>query len=325
MANPNISEILTTTIANYSGTIADNVTNNNAALNQLKKRGNIQTFDGGEQIYQELQYAENGTAAWYSGYDTISITPQDVLTTANYQIKQCAVSVTVSGLQMAQNMGKERIHNFVKSKVTNAEASLQNLVAQGIYAAGTESGGKTLGGLQLLVADSPSSGTVGGINRANYSFWQNVSYDATTDGGAAATAANIQAYMNTVYNRTVRGTDKCDLILADANYYNLYLSSLQAIQRVTDPSMASAGFTNLQFMGNVPVVLDGGKGGYCPSNHMYFLNSKYIFFRPHSQFNFTELGPDERYSTNQDAMTKLLGFYGNMTMSNASLQAVLKD
>lgn len=325
MPNPNISEILTTSIANYSGVIADNVTNNNAALRTMKKRGNVMTFDGGEQIYQELQYAENGNAAWYSGFDTISITPQDVLTTASYQIKQCAVSVTVSGLQEAQNMGKERIHNFVKTKIMNAEASLQNLVGQGIYAAGTEFGGKTLGGLQLLVADTPTSGTVGGINRATYSFWQNVSYDATTDGGAAATAANIQNYMNTVYNRTVRGTDKCDIILADANYYNLYQSSLQTIQRITDPETAGAGFTNITFMGNVPVILDGGKGGYCPTNHMYFLNSKYLFFRPHSSFNFTELGPDARYSTNQDAMTKLLGFYGNMTMSNASLQGVLKD
>lgn len=324
MANPNISEILTTTIANYSGELADNVTKNNAILRQMKKSGNVTTFDGGEQIYQELQYAENATAAWYSGYDTISIAPQDVLTTANYAIKQCAVSVTVSGLQMAQNMGKERVHNFVKSKVKNAEASLQNLVAQGMYSDGTGSGGKTLGGLQLLVADLPTSGTVGGINRANYSFWQNYYYDATTNGGAPVTAANIQAYMNAVYQSTSRGTDKANFIVADNNYYNAYLGSLQAIQRIQSKDMADAGFTSLDYMG-VPVVFDGGIGGFCPTNHMYFLNTNYLFFRPHSSFNFTELGPDERYSTNQDAMTKLLGFYGNMTMSNASLQGVLKD
>ncbi len=324
MTSPNISEILTTTIANYSGVLADNVTKNNAILRQLKKSGNVNTFDGGEQIYQELQYAENATAAWYSGYDTISITPQDVLTTANYAIKQCAVSVTVSGLQMAQNMGKERIHDFVKAKVKNAESSLQNLVAQGMYALGTESGGKTLGGLQLLVADTATSGTVGGISRSAYTFWQNYSYDATTNGGSAATAANIEGYMNTVYQNTSRGTDKADLIVADNNYYNLFLGSQQAIQRITDPETANAGFQNLLFMGT-PVIFDGGVGGFCPTNHMYFLNSKYIFFRPHSSFNFTELGPDERYSTNQDAMTKLLGFYGNMTLSNSSLQGVLKD
>lgn len=324
MANPNISEILTTTIANYSGEIADNVTKNNAILRQLSKRGNIKTFDGGTEIYQELQYAENGTATWYSGFDTVSITPQDVLTTANFQIKQLATAVTVSGLQMAQNMGKERIHDFVKAKVMNAQATMKNLVAEGMYSDGAGYGGKTLGGLQLLVADSPGSGTVGGINRLNYAFWRNYSYDATTDGGAAASAANIQGYMNTIYQNVSRGTDKPDLILADNNYYNFFMASLQTIQRISDTETADAGFQNLLFYG-APVIYDGGKGGFCPTNHMYFLNTDYLFFRPHSSFNFVELGPDERYSTNQDAMTKLLGFYGNMTTSNASLQAVLKD
>jgi hypothetical protein len=323
MANPNISEILTTTIANYSGEIADNVTKNNAILRQLSKRGNIKTFDGGTEIYQELQYAENGTATWYSGFDTVSITPQDVLTTANYTIKQCAVAVTVSGLQMAQNMGKERIHDFVKAKVKNAQSTLSNLVAEGMYSDGTGFGGKTLGGLQLLVADTPTN-TVGGINRANYTFWKNYSFDATTDGGAAASATNIESYMNTVYLNVSRGTDKPDIILADNNYYNFFQASLQAIQRISDADTANAGFMNLLYHGT-PVIFDGGKGGFCPTNHMYFLNTDYLFFRPHSQFNFVELGPDERYSTNQDAMTKLMGFYGNMTMSNGSLQAVLKD
>jgi hypothetical protein len=42
------------------------------------------------------------------------------------------------------------------------------------------------------VADTPTSGTVGGIDRATYSFWRNQTYDATTDGGSAATTANIQ-------------------------------------------------------------------------------------------------------------------------------------
>ena len=33
--------------------------------------------------------------------------------------------------------------------------------------------GNALNGLQTLVPDSPSSGTVGGINRATFSFWRN--------------------------------------------------------------------------------------------------------------------------------------------------------
>jgi hypothetical protein len=55
---------------------------------------------------------------------------------------------------------------------------------------------------------------------------------------------------------------------------------------------------------------------------MYFLNTDYIFFRPHAERNFAPLG-DERFAVNQDAMVKLIGFAGNMTVSNRRLQGCL--
>ena len=86
---------------------------------------------------------------------------------------------------------------------------------------------------------------------------------------------------------------------------------------------------------NSDVVLDGGFQGFsgdlnpstggAPANHMYFLNTDYIHFRPHRDRNMVPLDPGERFSVNQDAMVKLIGFAGNMTLSNARLQGVLKD
>jgi hypothetical protein len=70
------------------------------------------------------------------------------------------------------------------------------------------------------------------------------------------------------------------------------------------------------------VVCDGLIGGGAPANTMYFLNTNYLYFRPHRDRNFVPIG-DDRQSSNQDAMVKLIGFMGNMTMSNASLQGVL--
>jgi hypothetical protein len=189
-----------------------------------------------------------------------------------------------------------------------------------MYSDGTASSGKQIGGLQLLVADAPATGTVGGINRATYSFWRNQAFSATSDGGSAASAANIQRYMNTLYQRTARQTDKVDLILADTNYYNFYLSSLQAIQRITSDEMAQAGFQSLKYMG-ADVVFDGGIGGGCPANHMYFLNTDYIYWRPHRDRNMVPL--DRTQSINQDATVQLIIWMGNMTMSNAQLQGVI--
>jgi hypothetical protein len=323
MATPNVSEIMTTTLESRTKKLADNVSENNALLNRLNKRGNVKPFSGGRVIYQELDYAENSTYKRYSGYETLNISPSEVFTAAEFDIKQAAVAISISGLEQLQNSGPEQMIDLLESRIVNAEKTMQNNLSSDLYSDGTADGGKQIGGLQLLVADTPTSGTVGGINRLNWAFWRNQSFDATTDGGAAVTAANIQSYMNTMYLRTSRGTDHSDLIIADNNYYNAYWQSLQAIQRVGDSEMADAGFQTLKFMG-ADVVFDGGYGGAAPANHMYFLNTNYIFWRPHRDRNMVPLNPD-RFAVNQDAMVKLIAVAGNLTTSNCFLQGLIKD
>jgi hypothetical protein len=323
MASPNSSwsEIITTTIQSRSRKLADNVSENTAILQRLKQKGRIKTVSGGNVIAQELEYAENGTFTWYSGYEPLSIQVSDVISAAEFAWKQAAVAVTISGLEMLQNSGKEKMIDLLSSRIKNAEKTMVNTIATAMYSDGTGSGSKEIGGLQHLVSNDSTTGTVGGIARGTYSFWRNVVHDVSNAGSTASTTT-IQDHMNRIYVQLVRNNEAPDLILADNNYYRFYLGSLQTIQRITNDKMASAGFINLKYM-NADVVLDGGKGGNCPANTMYFLNTDYIHFRPHADRNMVPLDPD-RFSTNQDALVKLIGFAGNMTASNCSLQGVLK-
>lgn len=140
-ANSAVSDVIATTIQNRSGVIADNVTSNNALLMKLKQRGNIKTFSGGNTIFQELSFASNGNAGWYSGYETLPIAAQDVLSSAEYTIKQAACPVTISGLEQLQNAGKEQIIDLLDARVNVAESSMANLIASGLYSDGTAAGG----------------------------------------------------------------------------------------------------------------------------------------------------------------------------------------
>lgn len=322
MASPNVSEIVTTTLENRSKKLADNVTNNNALLKRLEGRGKRKTADGGTKIDQELEYGENGTFTWYSGYDTLNISPSDVLTMAQFDWKQAAVAVTMSGLEELQNSGQEKLIDLLEARINNAEKTMKNKMAAAVYGDGTVATGKAIGGLQLLVSDTPGI-SVGGIDANTWAFWKNQAFDATTDGGAAATTANILAYMNTMWLKLVRGTDKPDLIVADNNYYMLYWGALLPNQRFTSSEMAQSGFESLKYM-SADVVFDGGMGGACPANHMYFLNTDYIYLRPHVDRQYVPLNPD-RYTNNQDAFVKLIGWAGNMTTSGRKFNGVLKD
>lgn len=325
LLNPSatMTELVTTTLRNRSGELADNVTKNNALLKRLRAKGRVKPVSGGRTIVQEIAFAENGTFKRYSGYEPVNIAPSETFTAAEFNYAQAAVAVSISGAEMLMNSGGEAILDLLEERISNAVTTLTNNIALDCYSDGTADGGRQIGGLQLLIASNPATGTVGGIDRSTTvgSFFRNKKFSGATDGGAATSATNITGYMNQVYMSCVRGADKPDLIVADNNYYNLYWQSLQAIQRVASENEASAGFMNLKYMG-ADVFFDGGIGGGAPANKMYFLNTNYLFFRPHRDRNFVPIG-DDRQSVNQDAMVKLIGFAGNMTMNNASLQGVL--
>ncbi len=314
----NVSDIVATTIEQRSRKLQDNVTKNNALLAYIKDSGGNRPFSGGSQIMEEFSFAENPNAGWYSGYDLLPVAAADVISAAVFDIRQAAVPVIISGLEQLKNSGREALIDLMEGRVKVAESTMMNLVAAGIYSDGTGAGGKQLIGLDAAVPVNPAVGTYGGIDRATWTFWRS----KTTTAGVALTAATVQAAMNTMWASLVRGVDRPNLIVMDNAFWSLYMSSLQPQQRFMDPSSANLGFPTIKFMG-ADVVLDGGIGGYATTKTAYFLNTKYLYYRPHSARNMVPLSPNRRYAINQDAEVQILAFAGNMTGSGAQFQGRL--
>lgn len=318
MAFPNVSDILATTIESRTKQIADNVTKNNAILAKLEMRGNIKTFSGGHKIYQELSFAENANTGWYSGYDLLPVGISDVISAAEFSIKQAAAPVIISGLEQLQNAGKEKMIDLMDGRLAVAEASMANLISGGLYSDGTAAGGRQITGLNAAVPVNPATGTYGAIDRATWTFWRS----QVEDPGTAYTSANIQQGMNLLWSRCVRNNDRPDLIMMDNATWLIYLASLQAIQRFTTAEVGKLGFPSIKYM-DADVILDGGIGGFCPTSTAFFLNTKYIHYRPHADRNMVPLSPNRRYAVNQDAEVQILAWAGNLTTSGAQFQGRL--
>lgn len=326
MSFANVSDILATTIESRSRKIADNVTNNNALLKKLDMGGRVKTFSGGHKIYQEISFAENANGGYYSGYDLLPVGASDVISAAEFDIKQIAVPCVISGLEQLQNAGKERMIDLLESRMQVAESTMTNIVNSGLYSDGTGSGGKEIDGLDVAVPTAPTTGTYGGIDRSAWAFWQS-KYTA-----AASDATTVQANWNAMWGSLVRGADRPDLIMVDANMWADYLASLQVIQRFSGTETGQLGFPTLKYM-DADVCLDGGiqfpsatSGGTAATTKTaYFLNTKYLHFRPHSARNMVPLSPNRRYSTNQDAEVQIMAWAGNLTSSGSAFQGRFVD
>ena len=318
LAAPNtITDIIATTIQSRSRKIADNVTNNNIVLKKMEMKGKIKPFSGGDVILQELSYAENANAGWYSGYDILPVGISDVISAAQFNIKQFAVPVVISGLEMLKNAGKERMIDLLDSRITVAESTMANQISQGLYSDGSASGGKQIDGLDVAVPVDPTASPYGTIDGAVDTFWQNQVEDQTAADGLDST--KIQGFWNTLWSSCSRGSDMPDLILCDNTVWGAYVASLQSNQRFTDPSVGDSGFPTLKYMG-ADVFFDGGIGGECPAGTAFFLNCDYIHYRPHGERNMVPLSPNKRYATNQDAEVQILAWAGNLTTSGRKFQ-----
>lgn len=323
--NVDFDDIVTTTLRNRSGKLADNATKTMVVLDRMRRKGKVRPAGGGRTIVQEIEAFLNPNGGWYAGLDTLSTNIHEPFSAAEYDWKQAYVPCVWSGLDKLKNQGEWQVIDLVASRLRNSEKSLVDLVAQAGFSDGTGFGGKQLHGTQLFIVATPTSGVVGGIDRALNTFWRNVASTV-----AMSTPVNIQTTNPTDFLRALnglailatRGSDRPDLWVGDAVGYTRYLESLQPIQRITNTDMAGYGFTSLKYFGvgsSADFALDNG---YMPAKTVYGLNTDYIYLRPHGDRMFESFGGD-RVPINQDATVRFVGFAGNMTAACLFLQAVM--
>jgi len=312
--------VLSTTLVNRQKNLVDNVLNSVVLLERLTnvRDSGVRAVSGGATLAHPMNLIASTTGGWYSGYDALSLAPQDGITMAEYAWKQAYYTLQISGLEMLSNSGPEAVIDLLAGKVENAESAMKNLMAVGIYSDGTATGGKQLGGLQSIVSDT-GTGTVGGVSGVTYSNWRNYVYSFATNGQVAG-ASTIQSAMQAAVLNTTRGSDSVDLMVADNTYFQYFWNSMVAIQRVTDDRTANAGFKNLEFMG-LPVSADGNLNGAAPSAHMYALNTNMIMLQYHRERNMKWLA--DRLPVNQDALARICTWAGNLTTGGRRYQAVI--
>jgi len=328
-----LQEAFSLALEDRSAGYADLVSNSNALLSTMKSRGQFKTFSG-PTIRERLLYNETGSYTRYTGYQYLNPNPAELFNDAEFVPKLAAVSVTLSGEDILKNSGANQLKDIMEEHISAAETELQDRFTEDLHSAGTLP--NQIGGLQLVIPTTTTSGTYGGIARSN-AVWQTKTYDAhtafasiipATPATSQVSAATIKAMFDYIMITHSRGTKGPNLILSSASHYTAYTAATVAIQRINDEStLGKMGFTALKYYGagkSVDVVLEGGIGSAMPPDTTYFIDTSALKFRYHPDRNFVKFG-GKQMPINQDAVVQHIGFFGELTMNNPLHMVKLYD
>lgn len=164
-------------------------------LDRLKTGKAFKGFDGGTSIQGPIEYALNSTVEPMSPYGTMSIQHVDVFDQFDFAWKMYGGHAVLSSQDQAENMGSSKKIDLEEATLQNLRKSMMDQLSVGVHSDGTGTSSLQVGGLQHVVANTPTSGTVGSINRLTYSFWRN----QTTSGTKSSTAYDtLRSAMRTI-------------------------------------------------------------------------------------------------------------------------------
>ncbi len=304
VGNVNFNTLLTTTLNNHQPNLVDNLSTNIALYWKLKEKGAIKKLSGGAKIVIPLLYGKNSTSSSYSGYDALSLTPQDGITAAEFNWKNHNVSVALSGEEERKNNGPAEVVDLWGAKVKQAEITCAEDFSVMFHSTGAGNAGKNFLGIEALIGDNLSTvTTVGGIDSTDAlnTWWR--SYVERTVG--VLTLQDI----GTAYYQASRGPTAPDFGVTSLALYQKFEALLQPQQRFTDPKMASAGFENLKFHG-APVCWDAG----VTAGRFFWLNTEFLKLVQHTDAWMSPTPVDK--PSGIDARYSHIISMGELTISN---------
>lgn len=314
-------EILSLALEDRSKGYQDLISNSNALLAVLKRKGLWQTYSG-PKIRERLLYNETGSAVWYNGYDFLNPVPVELFNDAEFTPKMCAVAVTLSNEDILNNQGQAQLMDVMEAHIAAAEQELEDVVDASLHSAGTGFGGKELGGLQLAIPTVTNSGTYGGISRVDNAIWRTSTFDVNsydTAIGTGITSTTVRPFLNKIMTTRSRNKRGADLLLMSPEHYAAYDAATVAIQRINDETqLGKLGFQSLKFFGagrQAEIVQEGGIGSNMPANTTYGIETASLRVRYHPERNFDKIGRS-MMPINQDAVVQYIGFMGELTMVN---------
>jgi hypothetical protein len=264
----NIDAVLASTHARIEKKFQDNLIGKTPMYLKFAEKDGLSLIDGGKELTFPVILG-NGNAGSYYGDDVLGVSRPAGLQPLTYNWRQFYSTIVIDGLEEVMNSGPEAAADLIEGRMTQGETTTANAFETMLCADGTGNGSKDWNGLANLVPDDPTTGAIGGLSRVTYA--QIRSKVNATGTAAFNTAQAGRALMTNLYIQCTNGGRRPNFVVTTATVWGLYQLSLTVNERFImegkDKSLTSAGFLNIAFMGDAPVVFSDGVG----AGRMYML------------------------------------------------------
>lgn len=259
----------------------DNIHDEYSQLARMEKGKAFKSFTGGRSLIGSVEYALNSTVNSITPTSQLDTTAVDVFDEFEYAWKLYAGTVLMTSFEESTNRGSNAKFDLQAGKLENLRKSMRSRLNGDIFGA---TAGNDANGLQTLVPDSPSTGTVGTINAGTYSFWRS----QQTLGTKSSTAYDsLRAAMRTIRSACARGQGVHfpEYYVTGPTTANGYEGLLIANERIVDKNNDSA---NAAFKGDVYKF--GAANVFwdrdCADSRMYALNNSNLMMAYQSGYWF---------------------------------------
>jgi hypothetical protein len=335
----NYDSLVSTSLANYRGTLTDNISKSNPLFHELKKKDLWESRDGGMYIAEDLMMNTGGLEP-YDGYDELPLVPNDGVTQMQVDWRQLATPIVISEKERKQN--KHRIVSLLESRIKIAEIGMEenftkHLLNGQLAGSGTDirepymnnaNGALSIDPLPRWVMYDPTANyTIGNINQSTQRWWRNV-----TKTSAATTGQGFLNEVMGVYQQVSKGPGgPPDLIWTDMTTWGLWHQAMMEKYRATS-SDNDFPYQNFKFWNSIvvwdedipDVSANGGAGALSADTTKgtaYFLNTKFFKIIYESETNFVDT--EFQKPINQDVKGKHILWMGNTLSNNRRKQGVL--
>lgn len=222
--------------------------------------------DPGRKIVEKIRKGRNNTVRAYSGFDLLSVDPQDNAEEVEQEWRSIAGAANLAWEDLDKNSGsKTQIFSLLDFAIDDLGVSMQEKVNDYFLGTVPVADLKRPSGILDWIQDDPTSlpaagaSVIGGIDAstAANSFWRNQKVDHAAAAFGTDQTGTGHANLRQLIRDCTFGMARSKIILAGENAYEALEKSLLSSTRVNDPrvnTLVAAGIDAIVFKNTVVVM-----------------------------------------------------------------------